>query len=138
MAPRTVGGLTCEQARGATRAVLAAHGVTGPEADDALLVVTELVANARRHAGGVTGFLVRCRPPHTVIEVSDANPDPPVDRPTPADVPGRFGWRMIKQLAESVAVEARPSGKTISVVVAARTAGHGSPPLAARPGDGRA
>ncbi|MEW2416478.1 ATP-binding protein [Streptomyces sp. NPDC046866] len=125
MEPRATGGPTCEQAREVTCAVLAAHGVTGPDADDALLVVTELVANARRHAGGATAFRIRCRPPEALVQVSDADPELPVDRPTPADVPGRFGWLMINRLAQQVTVETGPSGKTITVVVAARSAEEG-------------
>ncbi|RSS78506.1 ATP-binding protein [Streptomyces sp. WAC06614] len=137
MEPRAVGGLTCEQARGATRAVLAAHGVTGTDADDALLVVTELVANARRHAGGVTGFHVSCHPPRAVIEVADASPADPVDRPTPPSVPGRFGWVMINQLTEHVNVDSGPDGKTISVVVVARTAEQAAARPGGATGDGR-
>ncbi|MFJ7159926.1 ATP-binding protein [Streptomyces sp. NPDC101118] len=123
MRPRAASGLTCERARDITRLVLAARGVTGTEADDALLVVTELVSNARRHAGGVTAFRIRCVESRAVVEVSDARPDLPVNRPTPADIPGRFGWLMINQIAERVAVEPRGAGKTIAVVLPA----HGRP-----------
>ncbi|MEU2392603.1 ATP-binding protein [Streptomyces sp. NPDC007369] len=122
MGPQPGAGLTGEQARGVTRGVLAAHGVTGPDLDDALLVVTELVSNARRHAGGVTAFRVRCRPPRAAVEVSDADPEVPLHRSAPAGVPGMFGWLMINRLAENVTVETGPSGKTITVVVAARSA----------------
>ncbi|MEU3778259.1 ATP-binding protein [Streptomyces sp. NPDC032472] len=135
MGPGAAGGPTCEQARDVTSAVLAAHGVTGPDAEDALLVVTELVANARRHAGGATAFRIRCRPPEALVQVSDAEPDPPLDGPTPADVPGRFGWLIINRLAEHVTVESRPSGKTITVVVAAHSAQEGAPRFAAHHGD---
>ncbi|MFJ6934339.1 ATP-binding protein [Streptomyces sp. NPDC101132] len=119
MRPRAAGGFTCERARDVTRLVLAARGVTGTEADDALLVVTELVSNARRHAGGVTAFRIRCLESSAVIEVSDARQDLPVDRPTPADVPGRFGWLMINRIAERVVAEPHGAGKTITVVLPA-------------------
>lgn len=137
MGPGAAGGPTCEQARDVTSAVLAAHGVTGPDAEDALLVVTELVANARRYAGGATAFRIHCRPPEALVQVSDAEPDLPLDRPTPADVPGRFGWLIINRLAEHVTVESRPSGKTITVVVAAHSAQEGAPRFAAHHGDRR-
>ncbi|CAL9346620.1 hypothetical protein SUDANB120_00375 [Streptomyces sp. enrichment culture] len=118
-------GLTCEEARGIARAVLSAHGVMGADVDAALLVVTELVSNARRHAGGATAFRVRCRPPRAVVEVADAEPRFPVDRPSPASVPGRFGWQMVKRLADHLDVQAGGpdgSGKTITVALEARTA----------------
>ncbi|MGW5345147.1 ATP-binding protein [Streptomyces sp. NPDC004050] len=121
MAHRPAGGLTGEEARETTRRVLAAHGVIGPDLEDALLVVTELVSNARRHAGGVTAFRIRCRPPRAAVEVSDADQGVPVHCPAAAGAPGCFGWLMVNRLAEHVTVETGPSGKTITVVVAART-----------------
>ncbi|WP_284581492.1 ATP-binding protein [Streptomyces sp. 2P-4] len=129
-------GLTCEEARRIARGVLCAHGVAGRDIDAALLVVTELVANARRHAGGTTAFRVRCLPPRAVVEVADADPCFPVDRPSPASVPGRFGWQMVKHLAEHLEVQAGGpggTGKTITAVLDARAAGQ----EAAQPSRGR-
>ncbi|MEV4194634.1 ATP-binding protein [Streptomyces toxytricini] len=117
--------VTCEEARRIARAVLSAHGVGGYDIDAVLLVVTELVSNARRHAGGTTAFRVRCKPPRAVVEVADSDPRFPVDRPSPASVPGRFGWQMVKRLAEHLDVQAGApggTGKTITVVCDARTA----------------
>ncbi|MFD0722828.1 ATP-binding protein [Streptomyces globosus] len=134
--------LTCEEARRTARAVLSAHGVVDHDIDAALLVVTELVSNARRHAGGTTAFTVRCLPPRAVVEVADAEPCFPVDRPSPASVPGRFGWQMVKRLAERVDVRAGGpggTGKTITVVLDARAADEGAAaqPFRAREDAGR-
>ncbi|MFJ5550317.1 ATP-binding protein [Streptomyces sp. NPDC093225] len=128
MAPRVGDSLTCERARDVTRTVLAARGVSEADTGDALLVVTELVANARRHAGGATALRVTCRPPTVEIEVSDDSPEQPVERPSRSDEPGRFGWAVINRIAERVTTAIRSGGKTISVVVAART-GTGPDPI---------
>jgi anti-sigma regulatory factor (Ser/Thr protein kinase) len=114
-------GPTCAQARASARAVLAARGVAGQEADDVLLLVTELVSNARRHAGGVTALRISCGSGRAVVEVSDARQDLPHSRPTPAGVPGRFGWVVVHRIAERVTVRTGPAGKTITAVVAVHT-----------------
>jgi anti-sigma regulatory factor (Ser/Thr protein kinase) len=85
-----------------------------------VLLVSELVTNALRHAGEVTSLQLCADRRSLHIAVHDPNPAPPRDR-TP-DLTGRtggFGWPMIRRLAEKVAVRPRPGGgKTILAVLA--------------------
>ncbi|MFD5149047.1 ATP-binding protein, partial [Streptomyces sp. NPDC058401] len=53
-------GLRSADARRVAREVLAARDVGERVLGDVLTVVAELVTNAIRHAGGVTGFHVLC------------------------------------------------------------------------------
>lgn len=127
------GGLTCAAARDAVRDALGAlrapDGWTperwrqdgwhedgrGQDAwvQDVLTVVTELVSNARRHAGGVSGFQVGVRGRAVTVHVSDRSPRPPLARPWAPDRPGGFGWRLVHALADTVDVHVHHGGKTI-------------------------
>ncbi|MFE3825666.1 ATP-binding protein [Streptomyces sp. NPDC059092] len=84
-----------------------------------VLLVSELVTNAIRHAGEVTSLHLRADRRSLQIVVHDPSPAPPQDR-TP-DLTGRtggFGWPMILRLAEKVTVLPRPEGgKTIRAVL---------------------
>lgn len=66
-------GVSSARARTATRTLLARLGVPAAGVDDVVIVVTELVTNARRHAGGATGFAITARPGTgtVTVEVSD-------------------------------------------------------------------
>ncbi|MEU0674691.1 ATP-binding protein [Streptomyces sp. NPDC006172] len=88
--------------------------------DDALLVVTELVTNAVRHGGGLTGFDARLAGDALTVSVSDASPALPhtVPRDDPA-APGGFGWPLVNRLSRQVTVTPRAGGKTVSVVLCA-------------------
>ncbi|MFD5033832.1 ATP-binding protein [Streptomyces sp. NPDC058220] len=85
-----------------------------------VLVVSELVTNALRHAGEVTSLQLRADRRSLQIVVNDPSPAQPQDR-TP-DLTGRtggFGWPMVQRLAEKVTVRPRPGGgKTIRAVLA--------------------
>lgn len=107
-----------ERARDVTRGfllVLAPDG--GPEAESVLLAVSELVTNAVRHAGGVTGFGLRTGEGTVTVSVEDASCRPP--RPWTEDPtqPGGFGWFLVQYLALDVQVSVGPSGKTVSAVL---------------------
>ncbi|MEU9799610.1 ATP-binding protein [Streptomyces sp. NPDC051000] len=106
-------GLTSEEARRIARQVLASQA-TEALVDDVLMVVSELVSNAVRHAGGVTGFSVRCDTGAVVVEVADASATHPRSPGTSAEVPGGFGWLLVNRLAERTEVRSRPGGKTIT------------------------
>jgi anti-sigma regulatory factor (Ser/Thr protein kinase) len=84
-----------------------------------VLVVSELVTNALRHAGEVTSLQLRADRKTLHIVVDDPSPAPPQHR-TP-DLTGRtggFGWPMIQRLAQRVTVRPRPGGgKTILAVL---------------------
>ncbi|MBB1253322.1 ATP-binding protein [Streptomyces alkaliterrae] len=104
------------EARDLTREVL--RGRSRELVDDCLLVVSELVANALRHAGGLTGFEVAAGPDGVVVTVQDASRRLPVALPgagvPPRTEPGGHGWPMVCRLATSVVVtRSRSGGKSI-------------------------
>ncbi|QIP83177.1 ATP-binding protein [Streptomyces sp. Tu 2975] len=109
---------TAERARDATRGFLAAVApASRPEVDAVLLVVSELVTNALRHAGGVTRFRLVAGPGTVTVSVDD--PSRVAPRPLSRDVgrPGGFGWHLVRALSAEVQVRIRPGGKTVSAVL---------------------
>lgn len=89
-------------------------------ADDALLVVSEVVANACMHAGGPSSLLLRCTPERLRIEVTDGSPVAPTAR-TPSDParPGGHGLLIVERLAREWGSEPVDGGKCVWVEVAA-------------------
>ncbi|WP_405779893.1 ATP-binding protein [Streptomyces sp. NBC_00859] len=85
-----------------------------------VLLVSELVTNALRHAGGVTVMRLRADRRSFEVAVADPSPAHPQDR-TP-DLTGRtggFGWPMVQRLARSVAVSSGvDGGKVVSATLA--------------------
>ncbi|MFC9795673.1 ATP-binding protein [Streptomyces sp. NPDC127584] len=86
--------------------------------DDILLVVSELVTNAYRHGGGLTGFTSDLSDDALIVCVTDASPVIPRTRtdshPTS---PGGFGWPLISKLSRQITITPFGSGKTIRVVL---------------------
>ncbi|MER5307800.1 ATP-binding protein [Streptomyces sp. NPDC002773] len=89
---------------------------------DALLVTSELVSNALRHGGGLTGFGVESDGGTVVITVADTSGELPhlTDRRGrrrdfgPGE--GGFGWPLIRLLALEIRLCLLPQGgKTIEV-----------------------
>ncbi|MFE5941736.1 ATP-binding protein [Streptomyces sp. NPDC056480] len=89
---------------------------------DALLVTSELVTNALRHGGGLTGFAVDLQPGAVTITVADASGELPhltdsrgAERASgPAE--GGFGWPLVRLLAQEIRLTLPPEGgKTIEV-----------------------
>ncbi|MFG2138379.1 ATP-binding protein [Streptomyces sp. NPDC048650] len=81
---------------------------------DALLITSELVTNALRHAGGLTAFTARVVDDRFEVAVEDASPvhpSLPGDRPVAAI--GGYGWPMVRQLATSLAITPTAGGKCI-------------------------
>jgi len=101
------------------RATVAEHttawGFGGELCDDATLIVTELVANAIRHAGTTIGVRLRRIPEGLRLEVADESPRPvrPAD-PSLLDEGGR-GLALVDALATHYGVEGHPTGKTVWV-----------------------
>jgi anti-sigma regulatory factor (Ser/Thr protein kinase) len=101
------------------RATVAEHTTTwgfGEElCEDATLIVTELVANAIRHAGTTIGVRLRRIPEGLRLEVSDGSPRPvrPAS-PSLLDEGGR-GLALVDALATHYGVEGHPTGKTVWV-----------------------
>ncbi|MEV5430565.1 ATP-binding protein [Streptomyces sp. NPDC052701] len=109
---------TAECARRLTRTFLSAVAPRDPaEVDAALIVVSELVANSIRHAGGVTGFELWAGPGTMTVCVADASPAPPRPRPSQPWEPGGFGWPLVRELAEDVRVRTGPDGKAVYAVL---------------------
>lgn len=78
---------------------------------DALLVTSELVTNALRHAGGVTAFEAMADRVGLRLVVEDASTGLPSTKEPSGDfTPGGYGWPMICRLATSVTVSLLPSG----------------------------
>jgi anti-sigma regulatory factor (Ser/Thr protein kinase) len=118
--PATMDALPADaaEARALVRSFLAlrvppALGHTVVEAD-VLLVVSELVTNALRHAGGVTGLRVSCRPGVVEITVRDAAQAVPVHREHDRGwLPGGYGWPLVHRLAEVAVVPLGAEGKLV-------------------------
>ncbi|MFF1409466.1 ATP-binding protein [Streptomyces sp. NPDC058289] len=87
-------------------------------ADDALLLVSEVVANACMHAGGPSSLLLRCTPERLRIEVTDGSPLTPTVR-TPSDParPGGHGLLIVDRLAREWGSEPVDGGKCVWVEV---------------------
>ncbi|MER6566837.1 ATP-binding protein [Streptomyces sp. NPDC001093] len=110
---------TAEDARGITRIFLSVlEPDDSAQAEAILLAVSELVTNAIRHAGGVTGFGLRADEETVTVRVADASPTPPHRRNTPLWEPGGFGWPLVLELAQEVRVSTHRSGKTVEAVLA--------------------
>ncbi|MER7747239.1 ATP-binding protein [Streptomyces bacillaris] len=87
---------------------------------DALLVTSEIVTNALRHADGVTGFSARIIGGDLHLVVDDADPRHPVlQEPTPGSVgEGGYGWSLVHRLTARLSVTPHGGGKRIAAVVA--------------------
>ncbi|WP_435971614.1 ATP-binding protein [Streptomyces sp. Qhu_M48] len=107
--------LEAAEARTGTRPTPTAVG-------DALLVTSELVTNAQRHGGGLTGFGVVLERGALTVTVADASGRLPqlVDargaRRADGTAEGGFGWPLIRLLALDVRLcLPREGGKIIEV-----------------------
>ncbi|MFF1510226.1 ATP-binding protein [Streptomyces sp. NPDC058326] len=110
---------TPAQARHVVRHALAALGTQRhSQADDLLLVTSELVTNALRHGGGVTGFGLRVGPDRVTVSVADASSDSPLYELRDEPRPGGYGWPIVLRLCREVTVDAHAHGKTIHATVA--------------------
>ncbi|MFE6071587.1 ATP-binding protein [Streptomyces sp. NPDC056525] len=109
---------TPAQARQLVRHTLAALGPLLPaQVEDLLLVTSELVTNAHRHAGGVTGFGIGVGRDRVTVSVSDASGEPPLYERHEGLRPGGYGWPIVLRLCREVTVDAGPDGKTIHAAV---------------------
>jgi two-component sensor histidine kinase len=81
-------------------------------APDSLLVFSELVTNALKHAGGATRVDIAHGGQTLRFEVHDESPDPPAIR-DPSTAPGGFGLRLVERLSQSWGWERTASGKVV-------------------------
>ncbi|QES04332.1 ATP-binding protein [Streptomyces venezuelae] len=120
---------TPAQARQLVRHALAALGPLPPsQVEDLLLVTSELVTNAQRHGGGLTGFGIGVGRDQVTVSVSDASEDTPLYELRGELRPGGFGWPIVLSLCREVTVDAGPDGKTIRAAVAVDRPPEPSPP----------
>ncbi|WP_329618550.1 ATP-binding protein [Streptomyces sp. S465] len=99
-------------------------------ADSVALVVSELVTNALRHAGGSCVLSLAALPDAVEVAVGDSSLVRPQWRISDRVGGGGFGWPMVHRLARSVTVTGRAGGgKTVRAMVpcgAGRTASDSS------------
>ncbi|WP_181764883.1 ATP-binding protein [Streptomyces albidus (ex Kaewkla and Franco 2022)] len=112
------------QARDIARDYLSAlrPPATPETVDNVLLVVSELVTNAYRHAGGLSCFRVSGSAGSVHVQVTDPSPLLPRSRSigpeTDLERGGGFGWPLVHHLAHEVTVRREPhGGKTIEVFI---------------------
>ncbi|MEU8786591.1 ATP-binding protein [Streptomyces sp. NPDC048637] len=85
---------------------------------DALLVTTELVTNAQRHGGGLTGFTARIVEGYLEVAVEDGSAHcPTAASPRDPGATGAHGWSLIQRLARTVDITVTVTGKTIRVTL---------------------
>ncbi|MFJ1901223.1 MULTISPECIES: ATP-binding protein [unclassified Streptomyces] len=89
---------------------------------DALLVTSELVTNAVRHGGGLTGFSAELTDEGLRLAVADASRELPVTGDTDADSSGvgrigGYGWVLVRRLTKQVSVSVHPGGKSIVALI---------------------
>ncbi|MFD9510700.1 ATP-binding protein [Streptomyces mirabilis] len=87
---------------------------------DALLVTSELVTNAFRHGGGLTGFAAELTDEGLRIAVGDASTRAPVvQERSDAGAPqiGGYGWLLVRRLATNISIAFHPGGKHITALV---------------------
>ncbi|MGW7457308.1 ATP-binding protein [Streptomyces sp. NPDC054797] len=90
------------------------------QAEDVLLLVSEVVANARLHGGGPSSLLLRRTGDGLRIEVTDRSPAPPVLQPR-SDLagPGGHGLLIVDRLARRWGSDPLDGGKRVWLEVAA-------------------
>ncbi|HVE99419.1 MAG TPA: ATP-binding protein [Mycobacteriales bacterium] len=81
--------------------------------DSVLLVVSELVTNAVRHASGAPVLVVDAGPTRVRVEVRDREPSVPAPRPAEPDEESGRGLLIVAAVADEWGVEPDGSGKAI-------------------------
>ncbi|MEV0092667.1 ATP-binding protein [Streptomyces sp. NPDC050738] len=120
-AQRTTCPATAAQARNDMREFISelSPAPTPEFVDNAVLVVSELVTNALRHAGGLTTLQLAADRTTLEICVRDPSHTPPCERPPDLNgCGGGFGWPLVSFLCRTVAVSpAHHGGKYVRAVL---------------------
>ncbi|MFG2309866.1 ATP-binding protein [Streptomyces sp. NPDC048566] len=101
------------------------HGIalSAVTVENAQLIVSELVTNARKYAPGPALLRLRITLDVLRVELWDSNPLPPTVRaPDPGRV-GQHGLEIVAALARTVTVERTPLGKRVVADIALHAAG---------------
>jgi signal transduction histidine kinase len=85
----------------------------GGGVDDLLLVISELVENARAHAGGPIRVALRRTGPVVRVEVGDSSRRPPTPAVAHADAAGGRGLVVVEALATSWGTQPAVHGKVV-------------------------
>ncbi|MHB1533401.1 MAG: ATP-binding protein [Acidimicrobiales bacterium] len=92
----------------------AAVGDWGIEAEDAVLVASELATNAVLHARSQFTVTLTCDDGELTVEVADHNPRLPVVVPAPSSALSGRGLHIVDAVSAAWGVHSRPDdGKTI-------------------------
>lgn len=111
------------RARAFTGTALAEWSWPAPHlGQDIVLLVTELVANAARHAGGPLEIALEASETRLRIEVSDGSRAlPALQYPHRPGLPGGHGLFIVQQTADRWGVERHGAGKTVWAEIASQT-----------------
>ncbi|MBT2481050.1 ATP-binding protein [Streptomyces sp. ISL-94] len=90
-------------------------------AEDVLLLVSEVVANACLHGGGPGALRLDCTEERLRIEVTDGSPEPPVPVRARAGQPGGHGLLIVERLASRWGYRPWLGGKYVWLEVAVPT-----------------
>ncbi|MFD9706237.1 ATP-binding protein [Lentzea sp. NPDC059081] len=109
----TAEGGSCARARQVVRGAAASWGLSEDLADDAQLVVTELVSNGIDHGEGLITLTVRRAAGGMLLEVHDESPKQPVLRPVdPGSARGR-GMQLVQALSVGWGTKPDDDGKVV-------------------------
>ncbi|MEW1637015.1 ATP-binding protein [Streptomyces sp. NPDC093801] len=112
-------------------------------AEDALLLVSEVVANACRHGGGPGALVLDCTGDRLRIEVTDLSPEPPVPPGFPVRSgaggaapgrPGGYGLLIVDRLARAWGWRPGAVGKCVWLELPCPPGGKGPPGGGGPPG----
>lgn len=81
-----------------------------------MLLVSELVTNAVRHAPGPLRLTLACDG-QVEVAVTDTNGTAPLARDADLTGGGGLGWHLITALADQVKVQLMPHGKTVRATI---------------------
>jgi anti-sigma regulatory factor (Ser/Thr protein kinase) len=109
----TAEGGSCARARQVVRDAAASWGLSEDLADDAQLVVTELVSNGLDHGEGLITLTVSRRAGGMLVEVHDESSKQPLVRPVdPSSARGR-GMQLVQALSERWGTTPEVRGKVV-------------------------
>jgi anti-sigma regulatory factor (Ser/Thr protein kinase) len=118
-----IDGRSVAAARGLLRSALDGHPAT--YTDDAVLMISELVTNAIRHAHTLLRILISIADQTLRVEVSDDDPTLPVAPDPGHDATSGRGLRIVDDLADHWGVTPGAHGKTVWFEI---HLGHGTSP----------